>query len=60
VIDLVVFLVVVGIIVALVGRGRRLPKLARGFRSGAREFRRARRNLPPADPALRDEDAGGL
>jgi Sec-independent protein translocase protein TatA len=56
VIDLVVFLFVVGVIVALVGRGRRLPRLGRGFRSGVREFRRARMNLPPADPELRDED----
>jgi Sec-independent protein translocase protein TatA len=55
-VDLLVFLVAVGIIVALVPRGRRLGNLGRGFRSGLREFRRARLNLPPADPELRDED----
>jgi TatA/E family protein of Tat protein translocase len=49
--DLVIFLLIVAVVLAVFGR-RRLPGVARGFGSGVKEFRRARAGLPPADPAL--------
>jgi Sec-independent protein translocase protein TatA len=54
-IDLVVFLIILAVVVAFIGR-RRLAGLGRGLGGGVREFKRARAGLPPADPRLDEDD----
>jgi Sec-independent protein translocase protein TatA len=54
-IDLLVFLIVVVVVLAFVGR-RRVSGLGRSFGEGVREFRRGRAGLPPADPRLEEDD----